>query len=97
MPENGPREWSPHWNYLAIHVNAGHTPSGNPKRGWYVVDHRTGDAIDFVEEGYEGRGALKRAYPNTAESGTLEITGREYRSLVRFAKEQAEKHKRGEI
>lgn len=96
-PESGPREWSPRWNYLAIYVNAGHTPSGNPKRGYYIVDNNTGDPVDFVEEGYSGKAVLTKAYPEIGITPRIEITNREYRELVQWGKNQAERHKRGEI
>lgn len=82
---------------VAVYMNAGHTTSGNPRRGWLIVDHRSGNSIDFVEEGYAGERSLKRYYPDAIATGRIDITPGQYRDFVRFAKEQAEKHKKGKL
>lgn len=96
--EKGPREWSPRWNrWVAIKINAGHDTNGNPRRGWLIVDAMSGNQIDFVDEGYRGWAGLKHDYPDVVEGPELVVTPGEYRDQVRFGREQAEKHKRGEI
>lgn len=54
---------------LAIYINAGNDKNGNPRRGWLIAAD-DGEITDFVNEGYEGRAALRRAYgdiPSTDE------------------------------
>jgi hypothetical protein len=92
----GPHEWSPR-AWVAVKVNAGHATNGNPRRGWVVLDQRTGDMIDFVDEGYRGVSALRRAYPDAVLSVELAVTPGEYRTLLRFEREQEEKHKKGKF
>lgn len=91
----GPKEWSPRW-WTAVKVNAGHSTTGNPRRGWVIIDHRSGDMLDFVEEGYRGREALTRTYPEAVMGPELQVTPGQYRDLVRFGEEQAERHRRRE-
>lgn len=50
---------------LAIYINAGNTKNGNPRRGW-IIANSDGEFIDFVDEGYEGTGALKTSAYSTA-------------------------------
>lgn len=86
-----PREWSP-YAQLSIKLNAGHTQMGNPRRGWIVIDTSRGDAIDFIDEGYRGRAALTRDYPNIIEGPEIPVAPSVYREYIRFGREQAERH-----
>jgi hypothetical protein len=74
---------------VGIKINAGHDPSGNPQRGWAVVDAESGDLVDFVDEGYQGRAVLKAAYPEASEGPEFHVPKSEYRELKRFAKERS--------
>lgn len=97
MPmDAAPHDWSPRTS-IAVYMNAGHTNSGNPRRGWLIVDPRSGNSIDFVDEGYTGESGLKRYYPDAIPTGRIDITPAQYRDFMRFAKEQAEKHKKGKL
>lgn len=87
MPEPGPKDWSPSM-HLAIKVNAGHDTNGNPRRGWATIDHRSGNMIDFVDEGYRGRSALSRECPRCVEGPEFQVTPGEYRDLKRFANDK---------
>ena len=50
--------------YLAIHLDGGHTVSGNPRRGWLVyLDTPETPLLGWVEEGYMGDAALYIAIP----------------------------------
>lgn len=94
----GPRDWSPRIEPLiAIKINAGLSQNGNPRKGWVIVDTRDGDRVDFVDEGYSGDAGLERVYPGIVMFEWLNVTPAEYRENLKFGREQAERHRRGEI
>ena len=63
----------------AVYVGTKNDVNGNPRRGW-LVD--VGNTTVFVNEGYVGRAALKKACPNAVERfSRIEITPGEYRNL----------------
>lgn len=68
---------------LAIHINAGHDTNGNPRRGWIIVDSQ-GAAIDFIDEGYAGTGALRTsAYSSAVPSDfTIDVSPSFYKSAL---------------
>jgi hypothetical protein len=73
-------------NLIAIHLNAGHTGNGNPRRLFLVVD--AGDkyphVLDAVDEGYEGDARVKRQYPGIrVVSEQIATTPGEYREYLR--------------
>lgn len=82
MPDD-PRDWQPSSRFIGIKLNAGNDRSGNPRRGWAVVDMTTGDTVDFVVEGYHGRAALERAYPGAILGPEFPTTLETYRELKR--------------
>jgi hypothetical protein len=86
MPENTAMDWSPQ-AWLAIKVNAGHDTNGNPRRGWAAINCRSGDMVDFVDEGYTGRASLTRKYPRAVEGPVFQVTPGEYRDLKKFGRE----------
>jgi hypothetical protein len=45
---------------IAIHLDAGHSKNGNPRRGYVITDDNA-QFIDYVDEGYLGDAALRRA------------------------------------
>jgi hypothetical protein len=70
---------------LAIYINAGNSTSGNPKRGWLIADDN-GAFINFVDEGYEGVGALASAgYANLPRTPRIDVTPSTYRDACRQA------------
>lgn len=72
---------------LAIYINAGHTPTGNPKRGWIITDCETGEFVDFVDEGYLGRAALKKeGYENIVETGRMDVSNSTYKECKALTK-----------
>ncbi len=89
---SGPKDWSPRPQFV-VKIRAGHTVNGNPRRGWVVMNSRTGDMVDFVDEGYTGEAALRRQFPHAVHGVTLEVVPREYRDLLREAKEIQKKKK----
>jgi hypothetical protein len=68
---------------LAIYINAGNSTSGNPKRGW-IIANDDGIFINFVDEGYEGVGALKTAgYANIPRTSRIDVTPSTYKDAYR--------------
>lgn len=76
----GPKDWSPR-QHLAIKINAGHDTNGNPRRGWAITSCRSGELVDFVDEGYTGTSSLRRAYPHAAEATEFKVTPGQYRYM----------------
>lgn len=74
-----PKDWSP--GKVAVKVNAGHDVNGNPRRGWIVLSCKSGDMVDFVDEGYEGDSKLRRKHPTAAVGPTIKVVPGEYRQL----------------
>lgn len=65
---------------LAVYVGTTNDTSGNPRRGWIIFDG-DGHHEGFVDEGYEGGGALK-GYPGIRRTHyRIQITPAEYRAL----------------
>jgi hypothetical protein len=69
-----------------IHLHAGHTASGNPRRLFLVIDPDTAEAVDAIDEGYEGKSAVERKYPGIKSGPYLETTPKEYRDTLRWAR-----------
>lgn len=72
---------------LAIAINAGNDKNGNPRRGWIIADD-SGNFVDFVDEGYDGRGALRTSPYSLiiATQQTLDVAPSVYRDLRRQSK-----------
>ena len=70
---------------IAIHINAGRNRNGNPKRGWIIVNEE-GEFIDFVDEGYQGTGALQTsAFGAAKPTPTIDVVPSVYRDAMRQA------------
>jgi hypothetical protein len=71
---------------LAIHVDAGHSRNGNPRRGFVIVTD-DGDVRDFIDEGLQGPSVLAgSSYGNVQRTTfTLEVTPSTYRDLYNQA------------
>jgi hypothetical protein len=68
---------------IGIYVQTKNDVNGNPRRGWMVVNG-LGRTLGFVDEGYEGLPALRKAFPNAVETmHALEVTPAAYRVLRR--------------
>ncbi len=68
---------------IAIHINAGNNTNGNPRRGWIIADN-DGQFVDFVDEGFQGTGALRVAgYNELPRTKTLKVTPATYQELRR--------------
>jgi hypothetical protein len=42
---------------IAIKIRTKNDTNGNPRRGWIIVDEE-GEVVNFIDEGYAGKGAL---------------------------------------
>jgi hypothetical protein len=64
---------------LAISINAGNTKNGNPRRGWIIANNE-GEFVDFIDEGYQGLGALKLSpYANAVPTPTIMVEASVYK------------------
>lgn len=72
---------------FGIHLNAGNTTSGNPRR-LFVLYSSTGNVVDIIDEGYRGIGAVSDAGYSTAPPivGQFRITPGEYAALLKRKK-----------
>ena len=68
---------------LAVYVGTKNDRNGNPRRGW-IIYAADGQVDDFVEEGYQGIGALREKYARTPSTSfrKMEVTSSEYRQLL---------------
>jgi hypothetical protein len=71
---------------LAIYIRTKNSPNGNPQRGWIIADS-DGTISDFVDEGYQGAGALRKAYPHvTPTDEAIEVTPGYYQKAKRSSR-----------
>ena len=63
---------------MLIKINTDNDTSGNPRRGWLQLDNN-GQVLSWIEEGYEGRGAI--AGIDDSESPAIYVKPREYKRL----------------
>jgi hypothetical protein len=82
---------------LAIHIDAGRDKNGNPRRGWIIADDG-GSFIDFVDEGYQGAGALRASAYSlvTPTTVTIEVPPSVYRDAYRQSHGPVEKQMKRE-
>lgn len=66
----------------AIHLKAKNDTNGNPRRLYLILDNDS-DAVDAVDEGYKGRGALDEHYEGVPIGVTIQVTPKEYRDWLR--------------
>ena len=70
---------------IAIHINAGQDRNGNPKRGWIIASSE-GEFIDFVDEGFEGTGALRNsAFSAAKPTPTIDVVPAVYKDAMKQA------------
>jgi len=73
-------------NEFIIHVDAGHTPNGNPKRA-YIRYSQTGLLLSVWDEGGAGCAAVPIEYQQAAYlCPKVTITTGQYREYMRWAK-----------
>lgn len=71
---------------LVIHFATTNDGNGNPRRYFEIIDPRTGALLDIIDEGYMGRAAWSRVWPNATEAGYHHTTPAEYREAMRMAR-----------
>lgn len=67
---------------MLIYIGTTNDTNGNPRRGWIHTDN-DGQALGWIEEGYEGRGAI--AGYNDGETMKITVQPAEYKRLKRYA------------
>lgn len=67
---------------MLIYIGTTNDTSGNPRRGWIRTDS-DGKALEWIEEGYEGRGAI--AGYNDGETMKITVQPAEFKRLKRYA------------
>jgi len=67
---------------MLIKVNAENTLSGNPQRGWVLVD-KSGTFVKFYDEGYDDGGQEKRnlVWEGEKETMSFNVTVKEYKRI----------------
>jgi hypothetical protein len=77
---------------LAIHIDAGHSSNGNPRRGFIIADDN-GNFVDFVDESFIGRSALAQAgYASIASTASrIEVPAKVYSEFKRDAEHTKQK------
>lgn len=74
---------------IFLHLDAGHDVNGNPRRLYVVLDQQA-NVVEVIDEGYEGRGALRKYAPKTTRGLPIvefETTPRQYRELLKQQRE----------
>jgi len=73
--------------FIALHLDAGHTTNGNPRRLYLIIDPQSGNVVDAVDEGHRGHGVVPKGVQHIWLYGTdrIAITPKEYRDLLRDA------------
>jgi hypothetical protein len=69
--------------YMYIHLNAGHTTNGNPRRVFVVIDVSDGTIVDAIDEGYKGTDAVTSHYPGIVAGPEFDTTPAQYRALLK--------------
>ena len=67
---------------MIIYIATKNDTNGNPRRGWIRIDSE-GKALEWIEEGYEGRGAI--AGYNEAVTMKITVAPAEFKRLKRYA------------
>lgn len=67
---------------MLIKINAENTLSGNPQRGWVLVD-KSGAFVKFYDEGYDDGGQEKRdlVWEGEKETMSFNVTVKEYKRI----------------
>lgn len=67
---------------MLIYIGTTNTTAGNPRRGW-IKTTAAGQPIGWIEEGYEGHGAI-RGYDD-GETMKITVSPSEYKRLKAMA------------
>lgn len=67
---------------MLIYIGTTNTTTGNPRRGW-IRTTSAGQILGWIEEGYEGNGAI-RGYDD-GETMKITVSPKEYKRLKGLA------------
>lgn len=70
---------------MLIYIGTTNTTTGNPRRGW-LRTAPTGDILGWIEEGYEGHGAIK--WLEEGESIKITVSPSEYKRIKKMGEER---------
>lgn len=79
---------------MLIKIATDNDSNGNPRRGWLCTTS-AGQVLGWIEEGYEGRGAIE-GYDD-GESPTIYVKPREYQRLRKWGTQIQEAFKTEEL
>ena len=63
---------------VAVKIRTDSDTNGGPRRGWLVYLLPDNEFVAWVEEGFEGEAALKKAYPEAVVLCCLRVPVAEY-------------------
>lgn len=69
---------------MLIYIGTTNTTNGNPRRGW-IRTTAAGQILGWIEEGYEGRGAI-RGYDD-GETTKITVSPAEFKRLKGLAQQ----------
>jgi hypothetical protein len=75
---------------MLIYIGTTNDTSGNPRRGW-IRTTSAGQVLGWIEEGYEGRGAI--AGYDDGESVKITVAPAEFKRLKRMSQEAEKANK----
>ncbi len=75
---------------MLIYIGTTNDTSGNPRRGWMRTTS-AGQVLGWIEEGYEGRGAI--AGYDDGESVKITVAPAEFKRLKRMSQEAEKANK----
>jgi hypothetical protein len=67
---------------MLIYIGTTNTTTGNPRRGW-VRTTSAGQILGWIEEGYEGRGAIR--FYDDGETMKITVSPSEFKRLKGLA------------
>ena len=72
--------------YIVTHLKAPNDANGNPRRGYLVMEHETGNPVQFIDEGYAGNEAVFMRYPKnqTVWTPPIHVSAKEYRTWIQW-------------
>jgi hypothetical protein len=76
---------------MLIYIGTTNTTTGNPRRGW-VRTTSAGQILGWIEEGYEGRGAIR--FYDDGETMKITVSPSEFKRLKGLAQSHEKENKK---